>query len=93
MKAAETQLVELRKKEQQLADQMATMTTTLSSAAADASKSLSEISETAAATIQEMAVKAIEVRKAVSEIQVPAIEPSVAEPPAAPPQETGGEQP
>lgn len=85
VKAAETQLAELRTKEQQLAGQMAVMTTTLSSAAADASKSLSEISETAAATIQEMAAKATEVRKAVSEIEVPAIEPPTIKPPVAEP--------
>ncbi len=104
VKAAETQLADLRKREQQLAQQMATMTTTLSAAATDASESLSKISETAAATIQEMAAKATEVRKAVSEIQVPVIESSVAEPPSTEPSvtepsvtepaaETSGEQP
>ncbi|TWT56452.1 coiled-coil domain-containing protein [Allorhodopirellula solitaria] len=99
VKAAETQLADLRKREQQLAQQMATMTTTLSAAATDASESLSKISETAAATIQEMAAKATEVRKAVSQIQVPVIESSVAEPPSTDPSvtepaaETSGEQP
>lgn len=104
VKAAEAQLADLRKKEQELAKQMATMTTTLSAAATDASKSLSKISETAAATIQEMAANATEVRKAVSEIQVPVIKSSVPEPPTTEPSvteptvtepaaETSGEQP
>jgi chromosome segregation ATPase len=73
---AEATLADLRKKEQELSQRMATMTKAMNTAAADATKALGELSETAASTIQEMAAKAAEVRKAVNEIQVPANVPS-----------------
>jgi chromosome segregation ATPase len=73
---AEAVLADLRKKEQELSQRMATMTKAMNTAAADSTKALAELSETAASTIQEMAAKAAEVRKAVNEIKVPANVPS-----------------
>ena len=82
VKKAEAALADLRKKEQELALQMATMTTAMNTAATDATKALSNLSKTAASTIQEMAEKAAEVRRAVNEIKVPSLKPEASTLPA-----------
>jgi chromosome segregation ATPase len=66
---AEATLADLKKRELELSQRMTAMTQAMNTAASDATQSLTELSNTAASTIKEMAAKAMEVRKAVNEIK------------------------